>query len=677
MRFVSRIRSFWIFLALIFVFACRGASADVFSVKRIGNLIPFNDNAFSVNAPEKGNLLIRVHDDISVYRTLEQEIDAGETVIHWDGCGFNHEKLAAKNYMITAVLMGVSGEQYRVSFNTPVEYTGQCLQYLLPSSAKISLMDPDEWFVEFRTVQKGIVSFFFSNMEKDAESVNYTVNTTGGRINRLNYSELTGRNPLSAGSYHVTAYENSKKEETFEFDITVQEECFEKKAVFLTDRILPEEGMTEGEIWQIMQQPSVVIDIDPFKHQKVYREKEKDSLSLGTLHGQTQALRVIRIEEEWAFVGAWNHENADYVEGWVPISVLKVTEPNPDYGILISKQKQTMDVYYRGKLIDTLEVSTGRPDEKHPEQETAAGSFLTGYHRVDFSTNGKKYDYVIQYDGGNLLHQIPYEWGRDKKDFSLGRGYLGAKASHACIRIQSEPGENGINAYWIWTHVPYHTRVLILDDPEERKPVSGRPEIISQIPEKKDDQISIILEDEKWDPNVYPATSIEESGGHPVGTARCYEKEYLRDPTVIAQRISDLHEKGCEKIILKCFWSEQGKEKHTAIQEAMARKGIHAGADLVIGNGNKSFLGCEGSGNGMILYGLGDPGTKKGGKRRNAYCLTAEVIFDTRNVNSRPTVILKPVMDGADAEQIVTRFAEDSTESGIRQVYLCIDQSKQ
>ena len=672
MQQFSRFRNALFLLMLFFLILWGSASADSFSVKRIGNLIPFNDNAFTVYAPEDGDLLIRIHDDISVYRIIRQEIVAGETTIHWDGCAFNHEKLTAKNYIITAVLYGISGKEYTVSFNTPVEYTGQCLQYLLPSSALVSLEEPENWFIEFRTVQKGVVIFDFCNTGNFSEHITYRINTTGGRINRLTYNELTGKEPLTAGTYHVTMYENSRKEEKFEFEIDVREKTPEIQEVFLTVEILPDEGMTEEEIWHLMQEASVVVDIDPFKHQKVYKEKDENSLSLGTLHGQTQALKVMLIEDEWAFVGAWNHEEAEYVEGWVPVSVLKVTEPNPDYGLLINKQRQTMDVFYRGKRIDTLDVSTGRPEEKHPEQETAAGSFLTGYHRVDFSMNGKKYDYVIQYDGGNLLHQIPYEWGKDKKDFSLGRGYRGAKASHACVRIQAEPGENGINAYWIWTHIPYHTRVIILDDPNERRPVKERPEVIIHPAALSDRQICILLKDEKWDETVSPEIMVEETDGHLIGIARCSEKEYLKNPGIITERIHKLRDIGCEKTVLKCYWEDQKEDRHTAIQEAMSRKGIKAGADLVIGNSSRTFLGCEGFDNGMILYGLGEGKTNKTRKKSTISALTAEVIFDLKE-ESRPIIILRPVSSEADIEQIISRFTDDSTGTGISQVYFCTE----
>ena len=120
--------------------------------------------------------------------------------------------------------------------------------------------------------------------------------------------------------------------------------------------------------------------------------------------------------------------------------------------------------------MDTLLVSTGRMTKGELYQETAAGSFLTDEHMSDYSTNGLKYDFVIRYDGGNLLHQIPYAWNESgKKEMNPGEMYLGTKASHACIRIQEKPSEKGINAYWFWTHLPYHTRVIVMDDPEERE----------------------------------------------------------------------------------------------------------------------------------------------------------------------------------------------------------------
>ena len=464
-------RAFILLLAAVILPVCHDASAaaEAFALKRVGNLISFADNAFSISAPEAGEVEITIHDDISVYRVLQFSVPAGESTWSWDGCGYNRERLSPKSYVITGRYTGQSGREETVSFNTPVEYSGQDLQYALPSGPLVSLQAPDDWFLEMKTIQKGTVLVEFRNEGVDAVLHTGKIPVEGGKLNRIPFSRLLGRRMPDAGNYLVRVYEATLPDHAYTFALTVQEEAVPEEAPFVTGDILPEEDWPDAEIWALMMQPSVVVDIDFFKHQKVYAEKDPDAEVLGTLHGQTQGLKVISLEEDWARVGAWNHEEAAYVEGWVPRKVLKVVYPGTDYGLLIDKKTQTMKVYYQGRLLDTLRVSTGLAEKKHFEQETAAGAFLTGYHRVDFSTNGKKFDYVIQYDGGNMMHQIPYLWGAGKKDFSVGRDVLGQKASHACIRVQAEPGEGGLNAYWLWTHLPYHTRILILDDPEQRE----------------------------------------------------------------------------------------------------------------------------------------------------------------------------------------------------------------
>lgn len=459
-----------IIVMIIFASAVIIAFGDEgFEIKRIGNIHPYADNAFRIKASEAGSLEIRIHDNVCVYRRLIQRIPAGETIIHWDGCGYNREKLYEKTYTVTAELTDDSGNIRTISFDSPVEYPAQCLQYALPSSANLFLDHTENWFLEFRTVTKGTVAIEIKSTENDEKGYTYLCAATGGKIARLDFSAIAGRKEIpESGEYIMSVYETSKQDERYEFDLHVIQSTPDSEAVAVTGEIMPDRSMSDAEMWEMMMKPSVVVDIDSFKHQEVYEKPDVGSKSLGTLHGQSQGLKVISIENEWAMIGAWNHEDASYVEGWVPLSRLKTVYPHGEYGILIDKKKQTMTVFRNGEVIDTLLVSTGRAEKNSLYQETSAGCFLTGYHRVDFSMNGKKYDYVIQYDGGNLLHQTPYDWGQQKKDFTLGRAYLGTKASHACIRIQPEPGEGGLNAYWLFTHIPYHTRVIIFDDPEER-----------------------------------------------------------------------------------------------------------------------------------------------------------------------------------------------------------------
>ena len=439
-----------------------------FSVQRIGQMICYGDNTFSVQAPEEGELSITVYDDVCTYRVIREKIETGKNEIRWDGCGYNGEPLETKYYYFDFLLNGTSGENYKYMFRSPVVENAQHLQFVLPSAGTAYLSEPVDWFVEIKAVRNGSVVFemFTGNTREPCYIFEKSVHT--GRVEHFTLEKLAGRSIPEAGIYSVKVYEKSRPEEVAEFSLRIEAESPEPAAVKVTGEIMPSADADDREIWDAMMKPSVIVDIDPTEHQKVYSEPDPSSISLGTLHGQTQGLSVFLISGEWAKIGAWNHESADYVEGWVPLERLRVVEPNHEYGILVDKKKQTMTVYYKGNRVETLLVSTGRMDPGKFDRETSAGCFLSGLHRVDFSTQGLKYDFVIQYDGGNLLHQIPYS-SDGKKDFTQGKSYLGTKASHACIRIQEEPGrQNGINAYWLWTHLPYRTRIIILDDPEER-----------------------------------------------------------------------------------------------------------------------------------------------------------------------------------------------------------------
>ena len=462
-----------VFLLIVMMLLCAGHHSaycdESFQVRRIGNIHPYEKNSFEVISEQEGTLTISIHDNICVYRTITQTIGKGKTVIEWDGCGYNKERLYEKTYTVTAELITENGQEHTISFQSPIEYAGQYIQYVLPSSDCIYLDSADEWFLEYRTVKNGTVVISLQSEEDENRTYLYSQAVTGGKIYRKTFDSIMGKKVPETGAYSVSVYEKSRPDDITQFRIDIQKEKPAQPVVAVTGEIMPDSSATADELWDMMMKPSVVVDIDFFKHQDIYSEPDSKSRSLGTVHGQTQGLKVISIDGDWAQVGAWNHEEAEYVEGWVPLKKLKVEYPQGEYAILIDKKAQTLTVFHQGKPVDTLLVSTGRAEKNSFYQETSAGCFLTGYHRVNFSTNGKKYDYVIQYDGGNLLHQTPYDWGQQKKDFTLGRAYLGAKASHACIRIQPEPGEGGLNAYWIYSNIPYHTRVMILDDPDERK----------------------------------------------------------------------------------------------------------------------------------------------------------------------------------------------------------------
>lgn len=232
---------------------------------------------------------------------------------------------------------------------------------------------------------------------------------------------------------------------------------------------LPQDGLTDAELWTWMQRPLTVVDLKSTSHQKLYAEPSTKSKSLGTVHGQSQGVQILQAPADgWVKVGAYNHEDGSWTEGYVQEDRLMTLPTDSDYGLLLDKRTQTLVVFHQGTRIGELKVSTGLVEKNKLYQETTAGAFFTLEHMSDFSLSGNNYDYVIRYDGGNLLHQCAYRMTKDWKDFSIQSALLGTKASHGCVRIQNQPDENGLNAYWLWTHLPYHTKVLILDDPDAR-----------------------------------------------------------------------------------------------------------------------------------------------------------------------------------------------------------------
>ena len=69
---------------------------------------------------------------------------------------------------------------------------------------------------------------------------------------------------------------------------------------------MPDSESSDEEIWNLMIQPSVVVDIGYTDHQRVYAGPDAESGIIGTFHGQTQALEVLEIRDEEGSVLAGN-----------------------------------------------------------------------------------------------------------------------------------------------------------------------------------------------------------------------------------------------------------------------------------------------------------------------------------------------------------------------------------
>ncbi|MEG0269911.1 MAG: L,D-transpeptidase [Clostridia bacterium] len=221
--------------------------------------------------------------------------------------------------------------------------------------------------------------------------------------------------------------------------------------------------------WELIQRPITVLDtkeremtypLDAPNGKKVVYEWQG-----GFINGSTAAVHVLGEDTD----GYTLIEGLDYydrvIEGYVKTRLLKTVTPNEKYGIIIDKLTQTLYMFIDGELWSSCPVSTGLVNEKQPYNETAAGEYLIGSWVGGFDSEGMYCEMGIRFNGGDLLHQVPYiTLGDGTKSFSKYEGLLGQKASHGCVRVARNPSPEGLNIRWLWENLKKGTKVVIWDD---------------------------------------------------------------------------------------------------------------------------------------------------------------------------------------------------------------------
>ena len=441
------------------------AQAENFTVRVEKDIIGFDENQITVETDQTGLLTLTLSDAYGTYRTITREAKRGVTTFMWDGLGENEERLPSGSYTLHALLVTARGNQ-ETQINVTVGKAKQALLFALRSSDTLYL-DTDDWFCEAKPVRTGAVVMDIYAAD-DLNTKLDTLKKTFGSTTKVSWNGRVKGKKVAEGDYLLRFYAESNPAYVRDVRVTVKKGERPVIPVAETGSIMPTWDMDDAAMWDMMMKPSVVVDIAAVSHQKVYDKPSTNGKALGTLHGQSQGVEVLKVEGGWAYIGAWQHESGGYIEGWVPMKRLKTVTPNSDFGLVVDKQTQRMKVFYRGKCITTLTISTGLAGKNRLIRETAAGAFITVERVSDFEDSGYHYEYAIRYDGGNLIHQLGYKAQRTKKDFSDQEPVLGQKGSHGCVRIPRAVDATGVNVYYLWTHLPYGTRLFILDDPENR-----------------------------------------------------------------------------------------------------------------------------------------------------------------------------------------------------------------
>ena len=466
---MKRIRLFLLLILWLALIIPGQAEEDMLTVSAPkGTVKGFIGTQFTVTAPADGMMEIMIGEGENIWRRIRTEVGTGENMIPWDGLGENREVLRNGQYTVNVTLAVTDGPEYTASCEVTVKGTASGLRYALPSCDTLYTDGGEKWFMEYCLAGSG--TFVMEVRDGDETVYSTAVRVPDNKCYARNWdgTDMNGQ-PLKPGTYTVICRSEAFPEDVILSEVTIQDHA-ETASVTVTGNVMPDRTMTDEEIWQYMMMPSVVSTEGILGHQEVYDRPSKDGKVLGTLHGQSQGMEVLEIREDgWALIRAWTHEDGAQVTGYVPADKLKVVHPNGRYGLLVDKREQTLTLYEAGKAVAVIPVSTGLVTKDKLIRETAAGTFLTDEHEAGFSSEGYQYDYPLRYDGGNLLHQIGYRMKNQRKVFTDQIVHLGEKASHGCVRLPMEPDpENGLNAYWFWTHLPFRTRVIILDDPKER-----------------------------------------------------------------------------------------------------------------------------------------------------------------------------------------------------------------
>ncbi len=466
---MKTIRRLLLCLLLLLCFAAAGEAEDL-SVSWSGTLRGFQENALTVTCPGNGTVRLTVLDNLNTYRRLEMNVVSGANTLLWDGLGDHQERMQEGSYSFFVEWQGSDGQIQTVTTAFDLKRCNQALLFAL-SNGDTYYRDGD-WYVEYALVREGQLMVEFYRADDMQTLLATKRRQVGTKPTTYHWDGKLNGKAAEAGDYVLRLYATDNPAYAVEIPVTIVDAPSPAYQVAVTGKIMPEDGDDDATIWQLMTAPATVVrptSAAKHTHQNVYALASKESKVLGTLHCGTQAVEVKEVREDgWCLIGAWNHEDGSYTEGYVPTDRLMVVKPQTKYGLLVNKRQQTMTIYEEGKPIWTMPISTGLAAQDRLIRETAAGSFITGEHMESFSDEGYTYSYPIRYDGGNLIHQLGWKKQSGKLDFSAQLPYLGQKASHGCVRMENNTGDGEINAYWIYTHIPAGTRIILTDDPEER-----------------------------------------------------------------------------------------------------------------------------------------------------------------------------------------------------------------
>ena len=431
-----------------------------------GPVTPFDENPVTVRSDTAGTLtLIPSLPDYDLKPVVtDYPLDAGETVILWDGLSWHGEPLPSGRIMLNAQLQDASGTVSNASLEVKIS-SPLCAAVSCLPAADVFCPKEDSLRIECGLSRKGSVKVEIAS----AGEPDKVLRTLEGKAKdtvpvTLKWDGKDRKHKvLPEGDYLLTAYSANLPDRRVTASVTLSASPVPVPAVFETGDIIPADPENDEEVWAALTAPAVVGAGN--EGQGLYLMKKKKYSPGGSISARTAAVRVLEVDGGWCRVAAWRQAVGEYMEGWVQTEKLTVIPSRLHYGALINKKNHTMTVYEDGKRIGRIRVSTGLLNAANPLAATPPGVYLIGSRMKDFQMDGYHYDYPIRLHGDYLLHTVGYKTKDSVRYYTEELEDLGGEASHGCVRmdIRATEESGGLNAWWVWTHLGRDTRVIVTE----------------------------------------------------------------------------------------------------------------------------------------------------------------------------------------------------------------------
>ena len=433
-----------------------------------GRIRSFDDNILTVTSEDGGRLTIEaVSGSIPLENPVtDLPVEGGTVEVHWNGLTFDGEPLPAGEVTLRALLAGNDLTTEVAEIRRAVDSPMPAVLCCLPVTREFYANGKNVLKIECAVSGRGTYEISIARKDNPHESIWYNRAVYSGRGTPIVF-RWDGKNKnhkvCEPGEYIISAWSSYRSEYVQTAELILLPEPLPEPELTVTGNLIPDDLMDDAAVWETLMTPVAVGEGPEGKGLKIMNAKGGREC-IGTVSCRTVGVAVLELlDDGWAKIGAWRQTDGVYIEGYVKTSKLRMIRPNTRYGAVVDKKKQTITVYENGKRLGTAMVSTGYTTDEDRSADTHSGVYLLGTRLDAFATDGHTYVYPIRLERLNLIHQMGYEMKNGGRDFSAEMETLGTKASHGCVRVDARITEenNGINAWWIWTHMGHDTKIIV------------------------------------------------------------------------------------------------------------------------------------------------------------------------------------------------------------------------